>query len=126
MIKAEIVSSGAELVDGSVIDRNAAYIASRLSMLGLSVAAHYCIGDDINRLTEVFDQLGRRSDLAVVTGGLQKPPVSIWSKIYLHWRRSNSFLKNTIGYLAQAIKSRRCCQRGPTALSIQLERLLDL
>ena len=70
MFLVEIVSSGTELVDGSITDHNTAYIARQVNRLGLSVMAHHCVGDDVNRLSTLFRDISSKSDIAVVTGGL--------------------------------------------------------
>jgi nicotinamide-nucleotide amidase len=67
---AEILSTGDEIRTGAVLDTNAAYIAEKLELAGVYVQRHQSVGDDIKTIASVLKQIGRRADLAVVTGGL--------------------------------------------------------
>lgn len=66
----EILSTGDEVCLGTVIDSNAAYIALGLDEIGISVTRHSCVGDDMDELVSILSEIGRRADIAVVTGGL--------------------------------------------------------
>lgn len=70
MIKAEILSTGDEIRSGNIIDTNSAFIARELESLGVEVIRHSCVGDDLGQLTAVLKEIGERSDMAVVSGGL--------------------------------------------------------
>ena len=67
---AEILSTGDEILSGALIDSNAAFIARKLEEKGILVARHSCIGDDLESLAAMLKEIGERSDIAVVTGGL--------------------------------------------------------
>lgn len=67
---AEIISTGDEVLTGTVVDANAAWIAARLYETGIAVGRHVCVGDDMDRLTDVLFEAGQRADIAIVTGGL--------------------------------------------------------
>ncbi|MCF8110956.1 MAG: competence/damage-inducible protein A [Desulfobacteraceae bacterium] len=67
---AEIISTGDEVLTGTVVDSNAAWIAGRLYETGVPVGRHLCVGDDLERLTEVLCETSERADIAIVTGGL--------------------------------------------------------
>jgi len=67
---AEILITGQEILTGDVIDSNSAHIAQALEKTGAEVARHNCVGDDIEGLAAVMKEIGRRADIAVVTGGL--------------------------------------------------------
>lgn len=67
---AEILITGLEILNGSVNDINSAHIARALEEIGLEVVRHNCVGDDDRRLITIMQEIGRRSDVAVVTGGL--------------------------------------------------------
>ena len=67
---AEILCVGTELLLGEVVNTNAAYIASRLAELGVSVYHQSVVGDNPERLrAELSASLGR-CDLVIMTGGL--------------------------------------------------------
>ncbi|MBN1930706.1 MAG: CinA family nicotinamide mononucleotide deamidase-related protein [Desulfobacterales bacterium] len=67
---AEILSTGDEIRSGAIMDSNAAYISQKLEEAGLPVIRHNCVGDDIDILVSVLEEIGSRTDIAVVTGGL--------------------------------------------------------
>jgi nicotinamide-nucleotide amidase len=69
-VRAEIVSVGTELLLGQIVDTNAAWLAERLAPLGIDLYWISQVGDNLGRLTEVFERALRRSDLTIVTGGL--------------------------------------------------------
>lgn len=69
-MKGEILATGDEIRSGALIDSNSAYIAERLEREGVEVVRHHCVGDDLGSLTDVFQEIARRADIALVTGGL--------------------------------------------------------
>ncbi len=66
----EIMATGDEIRTGALIDSNSAYIADKLGEVGVFVARHTCVGDDLDILISAFEEIGSRADVAVVTGGL--------------------------------------------------------
>ncbi|SFM31089.1 nicotinamide-nucleotide amidase [Gracilibacillus orientalis] len=69
-VKAELVSVGTELLLGQIVNTNAAWISEQLAEKGVSVYYHSVVGDNFNRLAEVFLEAGKRSDIVFITGGL--------------------------------------------------------
>ncbi|MBA4366147.1 MAG: competence/damage-inducible protein A [Desulfobacterium sp.] len=69
-MKAVILSTGDEILTGAIVDSNAAYIAGKLVEAGIFVYRKYCVGDNLNELISVLLEIGTRSDIAIVTGGL--------------------------------------------------------
>ena len=69
-MKAEIISIGTELLLGEIQDTNAAYIASRLPALGIDLHYAHMVGDNLERLLEVYQRAWSRADLVLCTGGL--------------------------------------------------------
>ena len=69
-MKAEIISIGTELLLGEIVDTNASYIASRLPALGIDLYYMHQVGDNLDRLLEVYHRALERSDLILSTGGL--------------------------------------------------------
>jgi len=67
---AEILSTGDEIRSGALIDSNSAYIAQRLEEIGFPVLRHTSVGDDVDIIVSTLKEIGSRSDIAVVTGGL--------------------------------------------------------
>ncbi|MCP5467712.1 MAG: competence/damage-inducible protein A [Deltaproteobacteria bacterium] len=69
-MKAEIISIGNEVVDGSVINTNSSWLAGQLSQLGISVCFHTAVPDDEALMLDAFSRAQQRVQLVLVTGGL--------------------------------------------------------
>lgn len=69
-MKAEILATGDEIRSGALVDSNSAYISQALEAAGVEVFRHSCVGDDLDVLADILKEIGRRADIAVVTGGL--------------------------------------------------------
>ncbi len=69
-MKAEIVSIGTELLLGEIVDTNSSYLASELPSLGIDLYYVHKVGDNLERLVEVFERGWSRADLILTSGGL--------------------------------------------------------
>ena len=69
-MKAEIFAIGTELLMGELTDTNAAWIATRLTVLGVELQGISILGDSLAMLTAGFSRALQRADLVVTTGGL--------------------------------------------------------
>ena len=69
-MKAEILATGDEIRSGALVDSNSAYISQKLEETGISVVRHSCVGDDSDILTAILREIGSRTDICIVTGGL--------------------------------------------------------
>ncbi len=67
---AEILSTGDEIRSGALVDSNSAHISRKLEEAGVEVVRHSCVGDELSALETIFKEIGGRSDVAIVTGGL--------------------------------------------------------
>lgn len=67
---AEIVAVGTELLLGQISNTNAQWISEKLADVGIHVYFHSVVGDNLERVKDVFQQAARRSDIVLVTGGL--------------------------------------------------------
>ena len=70
MANAEIVSIGSELLLGQIVDTNAAWMAQRLTDLGVNLFYKTIVGDNPGRMKEVIGQALERSDVVITGGGL--------------------------------------------------------
>lgn len=70
----EILATGDEIRSGAAIDTNSAHIAMTLEEAGFNVIRHTCVGDNVVDLALILQEIGKRSDAAVVTGGLGPTP----------------------------------------------------
>jgi len=69
-MEAEIISVGTELLLGDVVDTNAAYIARKLSLLGIDLFRKTVVGDNKERLSRILKEALDRVDLIIISGGL--------------------------------------------------------
>jgi nicotinamide-nucleotide amidase len=69
-LTAAVLSIGDELILGQTLDTNAAWLADRLTALGVVVIEHATVADDLPALTATFRRLAAAADVVVSTGGL--------------------------------------------------------
>lgn len=69
-MKAEIISTGTELLLGQITDTNSPYLASELPLLGIDLYWITQVGDNKSRIVEALKRAWERSDIIIITGGL--------------------------------------------------------
>ncbi|MFO7750753.1 MAG: CinA family nicotinamide mononucleotide deamidase-related protein [Desulfobacteraceae bacterium] len=69
-MRAEIISTGDEIVSGSITDTNASWLAAELLDAGIVTGRISCTGDEAETLAAVIGEAAHRADLVLVTGGL--------------------------------------------------------
>ncbi len=71
-----IITIGAELLQGRVIDTNASFLAKKLTVLGHSVVAKISVGDDHEAIGKALDFCieSMNADIIITTGGLGPTP----------------------------------------------------
>ena len=69
-MKAEIISTGTELLLGQITDTNSPYLAAELPTLGIDLYWITQVGDNQSRIVEALRRAWERSDITIVTGGL--------------------------------------------------------
>jgi nicotinamide-nucleotide amidase len=69
-VRAEIIAIGDELTTGQRLDTNSQWLAERLTEIGVEVAFHTTIGDNLADNVAAFQAAVRRIDVVVATGGL--------------------------------------------------------
>ena len=69
-LEVRILAIGTELTDGQVLEKNAAWLASRLTEMGYRVLEHRTVSDDRSAIELAFADFLRSTDGVVVTGGL--------------------------------------------------------
>ncbi|MEY8352043.1 competence/damage-inducible protein A [Lachnospiraceae bacterium 54-53] len=67
---AELISVGTELLLGNIVNTNTQYLAEKCALLGLSMYHQVTVGDNKERLAQVFETALKRSDVVILTGGL--------------------------------------------------------
>jgi nicotinamide-nucleotide amidase len=69
-MRAEILTTGTELLLGQIDDTNATYLARKLRDLGIDLFFRTTVGDNEFRIAQALEQALARADLVLVTGGL--------------------------------------------------------
>ena len=69
-VNVELVSIGSELLLGQIVDTNSAWISQRLAENGVNVYYKSCVGDNLNRMTEVLRIALDRADVIITGGGI--------------------------------------------------------
>ena len=105
--RVEILSIGTELLLGNIVNTNAQWISERLSQLGLNHFRQSTVGDNFDRIIKVTEEISKRSNLLITTGGLGPTPddltteaiaksfnVSLYERSYL-WNEIKQKLSGT-------------------------------
>jgi nicotinamide-nucleotide amidase len=66
----ELISVGTEILLGNIVNTNAAYLAEKCAVLGLSCFYQSVVGDNEKRLCEALETALGRSDVVILSGGL--------------------------------------------------------
>ncbi len=74
MLRAEILTVGAELLAGDILDTNARDLARAFKDLGIAVSRHVTVGDDVEEIATAVRQAMARAEVVIVTGGLGPTP----------------------------------------------------
>ena len=70
MYRAYLISTGSELLQGTTLDSNAAFLASRLQAMGIKVIGKCTVGDDRESLSRAFKLAVTSADIVISSGGL--------------------------------------------------------
>jgi len=70
MANAEIVAIGSELLLGQIVDTNSAWMAQRLTALGVNLYFKSVVGDNPARMKEVISRAIERADIVITSGGI--------------------------------------------------------
>ena len=66
----ELISVGTEILLGNIVNTNSAYLSEKCAELGLSVYYQTVVGDNETRMRETIQTALDRSDIVILTGGL--------------------------------------------------------
>src|SRR5687768_6351609 len=69
-MRAEVISIGDELITGQRLDTNSQWLSQRLTEIGVDVAFHTTLGDNLPDNVAAFKLATSRAEVVVVTGGL--------------------------------------------------------
>ena len=66
----ELIAVGTEILLGNIVNTNAAFLAEKCALLGLSLYYQTAVGDNEERLSETLKTALNRSDIVILSGGL--------------------------------------------------------
>ena len=66
----EIFSQGEEIVTGQITDTNAAWLSQKAVACGFTVTRHTAVGDKLDDLIALLQDISERADCCICTGGL--------------------------------------------------------
>ena len=66
----ELISTGSELLLGHIVNTNVKWLSEELNNRGYSVSYQTTVGDNPDRMKEVFQRAGERADIVISSGGL--------------------------------------------------------
>ena len=82
---AELISVGTEILLGNIVNTNAAYLAEKCALLGLSLYHQSVVGDNEARMEDTIRRALERSDVVILTGGQMRRIE--WSNGYGYGRK---------------------------------------
>lgn len=68
--RTEFIAVGTELLLGQIANTNAQWFSKQLAAYGFNMFHHTVVGDNLQRVKDVFMQAQERSDVVIVSGGL--------------------------------------------------------
>jgi nicotinamide-nucleotide amidase len=74
VLHAEILTVGAELLAGDILDTNARDLARAFKGLGIAISRHVTVGDNVEEIAAAVREAMARADIVIVTGGLGPTP----------------------------------------------------
>lgn len=118
-MKAIVLGIGTELVDGQIVNKNAAWISEKLKKIGLTTALHLVVPDDKKLILEALDFCSQYADLMFVTGGLgpttddfTREVISTWTNLDLKFDEDSwQHIKDRLeprGYVVKDIQRQQC------------------
>jgi nicotinamide-nucleotide amidase len=69
-LAAEIIAIGNEVLNGEIVNANAAFMASQLGDAGWRVVRHTTVADDAGEILQAFGEAEARARVVIVSGGL--------------------------------------------------------
>jgi competence/damage-inducible protein CinA-like protein len=80
-MRAEIITTGTELLTGGILDTNSLFLSEELMQIGLDTAFKTAVGDDERNMEETFRRALERVDVVIITGGIGPTEDDITRKV---------------------------------------------
>jgi len=95
-MKAEIITTGTEILLGEIIDTNTSFLAGELAILGIDIHFTSSVGDNYDRLSDVLHQAWQRSDIIITTGGLGPTQGDITRNVIAAFMREEAYVDDSL------------------------------
>lgn len=86
-MKAVVLTIGNEILNGQVVDTNAAWIAQGLLEIGIPVIEKWSVADEIQVIMEALDHCIEKADIVITTGGLGPTKDDLTSEALAKWMK---------------------------------------
>lgn len=84
-MKATVLGIGTELVDGQIVNKNAAWISKKLKNHGLQTTLHLVVPDERKLMREGIELCATHSDWVFITGGLGPTSDDFTREVVAEW-----------------------------------------
>jgi nicotinamide-nucleotide amidase len=84
-VRAAVVTVGDELLLGTTVDTNAAWLGGHLAARGIPVVRRHTVGDDVGEIRHAVADAVEIADLVLVTGGLGPTPDDVTRDAVAAW-----------------------------------------
>lgn len=91
-MKAEIITTGTELLLGEILNTNVQYLSRRLNSMGFDVLYHTTVGDNPERMQAVLEKAMERADIIITSGGLGPTRGDITKEMVMQVCHTESYL----------------------------------
>ncbi|WP_293728520.1 competence/damage-inducible protein A [uncultured Phascolarctobacterium sp.] len=91
-MKAEIITTGTELLLGEILNTNVQYLSRRLNSMGFDVLYHTTVGDNPERMLAVLEKAMERADIIITSGGLGPTRGDITKEMVMQVCHTESYL----------------------------------
>ena len=95
-MKVAIVTIGDEILIGQIVDTNSAWMAYKLTLSGFEVEEMQSIGDNAQQIKDTLDDLFKRVDVILMTGGLGPTKDDITKKTLCEYFNTTLVFDNTV------------------------------
>lgn len=95
-MKTAVITIGDEILIGQIVDTNSAWIAQKLTAAGFEVLEMQSIGDDATQIKNTIDDVFRRVDVVLMTGGLGPTKDDITKKTLSEYFGTSMVFDNSV------------------------------
>lgn len=95
-MKTAVITIGDEILIGQIVDTNSAWIAQKLTTAGFEVVEMQSIGDDATQIKNTIDDVFRRVDVVLMTGGLGPTKDDITKKTLCEYFGTTMVFDNSV------------------------------